>query len=276
MARAVSLFDGLEPERGDGFVAHMGNPDFVLSLARGLRVIACFQGHREGRSIVEIAQATRLSRASIRRILLTLEMLGYVERALKQRETTQGSLFFIHAACRDCRRTRKPQIACRKPSQSLVTSAPVDNFSEMRLPAGGRRCSLFTDMAGTNGTPSNNNAPVTIFVVDDEPMLLEMAVMILEPLNFRVRTFRDPQNGDSCFRGDLTGGDRDGLRDALDDRHGFDSRMQTPPAEAENHSPERHGGSERLHQSGGKPDRFLAKPYQVSDFVTWIQSLATA
>ncbi|MFZ0393426.1 MAG: IclR family transcriptional regulator C-terminal domain-containing protein [Terracidiphilus sp.] len=81
MARAVSLFDGLEPERGDGFVAHMGNPDFVLSLARGLRVIACFQGHREGRSIVEIAQATRLSRASIRRILLTLEMLGYVERS---------------------------------------------------------------------------------------------------------------------------------------------------------------------------------------------------
>jgi len=43
-------------------------------------------------------------------------------------------------------------------------------------------------MAGMNGTPSNN-APVTIFVVDDEPMLLEMAVMILEPLNFRVRTF---------------------------------------------------------------------------------------
>ena len=35
----------------------------------------------EGRSIVEIAQSTGLSRAAIRRILLTLELLGYVERS---------------------------------------------------------------------------------------------------------------------------------------------------------------------------------------------------
>jgi IclR family transcriptional regulator, pca regulon regulatory protein len=60
---------------------HTGNPDFVLSLARGLRVIESFEGYWEGRSIVEIAQSTELSRASIRRILLTLELLGYVERS---------------------------------------------------------------------------------------------------------------------------------------------------------------------------------------------------
>ena len=58
-----------------------GNPDFVLSLARGLQVIESFEGHQEGRSIVEIAQSTGLSRAAIRRILLTLELLGYVERS---------------------------------------------------------------------------------------------------------------------------------------------------------------------------------------------------
>jgi IclR family pca regulon transcriptional regulator len=63
------------------FAAQAGNPDFVLSLARGLRVIESFEGHHEGRSIVEISRATGLSRASIRRILLTLELLGYVERS---------------------------------------------------------------------------------------------------------------------------------------------------------------------------------------------------
>lgn len=63
------------------FSAYAGNPDFVLSLARGLRVIESFEGYREGRSIVEIAESTGLSRASIRRILLTLELLGYVERS---------------------------------------------------------------------------------------------------------------------------------------------------------------------------------------------------
>jgi IclR family pca regulon transcriptional regulator len=52
----------------------------MLSLARGLRVIESFEGHPEGRSIVEIAHGTGLSRAAVRRILLTLELLGYVER----------------------------------------------------------------------------------------------------------------------------------------------------------------------------------------------------
>jgi len=63
------------------FDQYAGNPDFVLSLARGLRVIESFEGYLHGRSIVEIAQSTHLSRASIRRILLTLELLGYVDRS---------------------------------------------------------------------------------------------------------------------------------------------------------------------------------------------------
>ena len=62
------------------FDPYAGNPDFMLSLARGLRVIESFESHPEGRSIVEIAYGTGLSRAAIRRILVTLELLGYVER----------------------------------------------------------------------------------------------------------------------------------------------------------------------------------------------------
>jgi len=67
--------------RADDFAAYAGNPDFVLSLARGLRVIESFAGFKEGRSVVEISQSTGLSRASVRRILLTLELLGYVDRS---------------------------------------------------------------------------------------------------------------------------------------------------------------------------------------------------
>jgi IclR family transcriptional regulator, pca regulon regulatory protein len=66
---------------GDNLAAQAGNPDFVLSLARGLRVIESFEGHREGRSILEISRSVNFSRASIRRILRTLELLGYVERS---------------------------------------------------------------------------------------------------------------------------------------------------------------------------------------------------
>jgi len=67
--------------RPDDFAPYAGNPDFVLSLARGLRVIESFAGFKDGRSVVEISQSTGLSRASVRRILLTLELLGYVERS---------------------------------------------------------------------------------------------------------------------------------------------------------------------------------------------------
>jgi IclR family transcriptional regulator, pca regulon regulatory protein len=63
----------------DEFAAHLGNPNFVLSLARGLRVIEAFDGAGDGATVGELSQRTGLSRASVRRILVTLEMLGYAE-----------------------------------------------------------------------------------------------------------------------------------------------------------------------------------------------------
>ena len=44
--------------------------------------------------------------------------------------------------------------------------------------------------ANLNGH-SSNHRPL-VFAVDDEPMLLELATMILQPLGYRVETFRDP------------------------------------------------------------------------------------
>jgi IclR family transcriptional regulator, pca regulon regulatory protein len=56
-----------------------GNPDFVLSLARGLRVIEAFEGNTGGLSTAELSRHTGLSRAAVRRLLITLELLGYAE-----------------------------------------------------------------------------------------------------------------------------------------------------------------------------------------------------
>ncbi len=81
MAARKSASNPSHPASQEVLVNQTGNPDFVLSLARGLKVIESFAGYKEGRSIVEISQATSLSRASIRRILLTLGLLGYVERS---------------------------------------------------------------------------------------------------------------------------------------------------------------------------------------------------
>jgi len=44
-----------------------------------------------------------------------------------------------------------------------------------------------------NAAKSINTDQATVFVVDDEPMLLELAEAILKPLGYHVRTFRDPE-----------------------------------------------------------------------------------
>jgi len=53
-------------------------PDFVEALARGLDVLACFGEQRPRMSLSEIAAAAGLARPTARRLLLTLEELGYV------------------------------------------------------------------------------------------------------------------------------------------------------------------------------------------------------
>jgi len=57
------------------------NPDFVLSLSRGLQVIEAFHGEREGLTVSAAADRTGLSRAAVRRLLITLELLGYAEKS---------------------------------------------------------------------------------------------------------------------------------------------------------------------------------------------------
>ncbi|MGH8870860.1 MAG: IclR family transcriptional regulator domain-containing protein [Acidimicrobiia bacterium] len=58
------------PERGH-------DADFVQSFARGLAVIKSFGAETPAQSLADVARATKLSRATVRRLLLTLERLGY-------------------------------------------------------------------------------------------------------------------------------------------------------------------------------------------------------
>ncbi|MGY1691545.1 IclR family transcriptional regulator domain-containing protein [Geodermatophilus sp. SYSU D01105] len=53
-------------------------PDFVEALARGLDVIAAFSADRPTMTLTEVATATGLARPTARRLLLTLEEMGFV------------------------------------------------------------------------------------------------------------------------------------------------------------------------------------------------------
>jgi IclR family pca regulon transcriptional regulator len=77
LAPGKSISPGSD-DAGD-FADFLGHPDFVLSLARGLKVMEAFDGLNGGGTVAELASRTGLSRAAVRRILVTLTMLGYVE-----------------------------------------------------------------------------------------------------------------------------------------------------------------------------------------------------
>lgn len=53
--------------------------DYVAALARGLDVIGAFADREENLTLTEIAKIVNLSRATVRRNLITLVALGYVE-----------------------------------------------------------------------------------------------------------------------------------------------------------------------------------------------------
>jgi len=114
-----------------------------------------------------------------------------------------------------------------------------------------------------------------IYVVDDEPMLLELATVVLEPLGYQIKTFRDP---DVALRTFAASQKRPALLItdyAMHTMSGLDliaacRRLQplqkilllsgTVDEEIYDNVP-------------AKPDRFLAKPYLAKQLIEAVKSL---
>ena len=118
-----------------------------------------------------------------------------------------------------------------------------------------------------------DDPPATIFVVDDEPMLLDLATTILQPLGFDVRTFRDPRKALAEYPAakpavvvtDYLMGEMNGM-DLVRECKRINPRQKMILLSGT--------VDENIFASTQcKPDRFLAKPYQIRDLVESIQSL---
>jgi CheY-like chemotaxis protein len=128
----------------------------------------------------------------------------------------------------------------------------------------------FTKSSQTGGSAA------TIFVVDDEPMLLELAATILQPLGFDVRTFHDPRQALAEYpvaRPALVVTDY-----AMPGMNGLDlvreCRLINPRQKTILLSGTVDENIYANEQT--KPDRFLSKPYQIRDLIESIQALVDA
>jgi CheY-like chemotaxis protein len=120
------------------------------------------------------------------------------------------------------------------------------------------------------------NPQVTIFVVDDEQMLLDLAVAILQPLGFDVRTFRDPQMALKEFPAanpavivtDYAMGGMNGL-DLVRECKRVNPKQKmillSGTVDADIYA-----------DQTAKPDRFLVKPYPIHELIETIQALAAS
>jgi CheY-like chemotaxis protein len=124
-------------------------------------------------------------------------------------------------------------------------------------------------------TQSVKNSSGLIYVVDDEPMLLELANAILQPQGYQIKVFRDPEVALQTFtaanpRPDLLITDY-----AMHTMNGMELIEQFRRLEPRQKILLVSGtvAEDIFETSQVKPDRFLSKPYQASQLVELVKEL---
>src|SRR4029077_18787656 len=155
----------------------------------------------------------------------------------------------------------QPNTTCQPPS-SVVTFCRA---KEMNEPT-------------SNGSEPRINGKTLIYVVDDEAMLLELAAVILEPLSYQARTFRDPALALQTF---AAANPKPALLItdyAMHNLNGLGLIEACRKIEPTQKTLLVSGtvAPEVGRTATGKPHQFLAKPYQARQLIETVKSLLVA
>ena len=128
-----------------------------------------------------------------------------------------------------------------------------------------------------NSHGTDHDSRLVVFAVDDEPMLLELVALVLEPLGYRVRTFRDPATAVRAYT----------LASPPPALVITDYAMHTMTGmdliqECRRLNPQQRillvSGTvdETIYRNSEiKPDKFLAKPYQAKELADIVRNMTT-
>ena len=132
-------------------------------------------------------------------------------------------------------------------------------------------------MSESNAKHAGNgkSSDALIYVVDDEAMLLELACVILEPLGYSLKTFRDPEIALREYTAARPRPDlmiTDYAMHKLDGMRLIGACRRLEPAQkilliSGTVGPEIYG------KASVKPDRFLAKPYHAKQLVDIVKAM---
>jgi len=126
-----------------------------------------------------------------------------------------------------------------------------------------------------NNAKNARGTKALIYVVDDEPMLLELATVILEPLGYSVKTFRDPQTALQAFTAARPRPALPITDYAMHRMNGMDLMEACRRLRPEQKVLMISGTVDETiyRDSPCKPDLFLAKPYQAKHLMDMVKEL---
>jgi CheY-like chemotaxis protein len=128
----------------------------------------------------------------------------------------------------------------------------------------------------TNSKPDTENK--VIYVVDDEPMLLELASVILQPLGYTVKTFRDGASALESFRAAKPFPVLLITDYSMHSMNGMDLIKACREIQPKQKILLISGtvGEDIYRNSTDKPDQFLAKPYHSKQLVDAVEALLSS
>ncbi|MGB3288291.1 MAG: IclR family transcriptional regulator C-terminal domain-containing protein [Burkholderiaceae bacterium] len=122
-----------ENRNKDEFAHMRGDPDFMLSLARGIRVMTAFSERKSAVSMSELAARTNLDRAVVRRCLYTLEHLGMVEHTDRKYRLRPQILKVGHAYFSSAEIVTRAQPLLDRLGEKIHTNCALAILSEQEI-----------------------------------------------------------------------------------------------------------------------------------------------
>jgi DNA-binding response OmpR family regulator len=118
-------------------------------------------------------------------------------------------------------------------------------------------------------------AKAVIFVVDDEPMLLDLAEMLLQPAGFEVRTFQDPERALADYKAAKPPPSLLITDYAMGSMNGLDLMRECRKLHPDQKIILISGTvDESVYANTDiKPDLFLSKPYDPDEFVAHVRAM---
>jgi CheY-like chemotaxis protein len=125
-----------------------------------------------------------------------------------------------------------------------------------------------------NSHPGESSGAL-IYFVDDEPMLLELAIVILEPHGYHLKTFRDPELAVESFHAARPRPDLLITDYAMHSMNGMQLIERFRQVEPRQKILLVSGtvGEEIFQDASARPDHFLAKPYQATQLTEAVKTL---